>query len=102
METKQRRLDSVAEATSLGAAIAGGVRVGLFPDFSVAHELVQVEEAEQPNGAAQALYAELNPLFQEAYQVLEPMFERLGKMQEHGSLGFRVVLLLKGDDSPRI
>ncbi len=72
----------LAEATALGAAIAGGVGVGIFPDFSVAHEFVQVEEAEQPNGAAQALYAELYPLFQETYQALEPMFERLGKMQE--------------------
>ena len=72
----------LAEATALGAAIAGGVGVGLFPDFSVAHEFVKVEEAEQPNAAAQARYAELYPLFQETYRALEPMFERLGGMQE--------------------
>ncbi|HID87017.1 MAG TPA: xylulokinase [Anaerolineae bacterium] len=69
----------LAEATSLGAAIAGGVGVGLFPDFGVAHELVQVEEAERPDAAAQARYAELYPLFQEAYRALEPIYERLGK-----------------------
>ena len=68
----------LAEATSLGAAIAGGVGVGLFADFSVAHEFVQVEEAERPNAAAQARYAELYPLFQETYQALEPIYERLG------------------------
>ena len=72
----------LAEATALGAAIAGGVGVGLFPDFGVAHELVQVEEAERPDAAAQARYAEVYPLFQETYQVLEPLFERLGEMQE--------------------
>lgn len=71
----------LAEATSLGAAIAGGVGVGLFPDFSVAHELVQVEEAERPNAAAQARYAELYSLFQETYRALEPMYEQLGKKQ---------------------
>ena len=81
MKTKQRRLRSVAEATSLGAAIAGGVGVRLFPDSSVAHEFVKVEEAEQPNAAAQARYAELYPLFQETYRALEPLFERLGEMQ---------------------
>ncbi|MDH7485302.1 MAG: xylulokinase [Anaerolineae bacterium] len=70
----------LAEATALGAAIAGGVGVGLFPDFSVAHEFVQVEEAERPNGAAQARYAEVYPLFREAYRLLEPMFERLGQV----------------------
>lgn len=70
----------LAEATSLGAAIAGGVGVGLFPDFSVAQEFVQVEEAERPNRAAQARYAELYPLFQETYRALEPIYERLGKM----------------------
>jgi xylulokinase len=74
----------LAEATSLGAAIAGGVGVGLFPDFRVAHEIVQVEEAERPNATVQARYAELYPLFQETYRVLEPMFERLDKMQKAG------------------
>jgi xylulokinase len=69
----------LAEATSLGAAIAGGVGVGLFPDFSVAHEFVQVEAAEQPDAAVQARYAELYPLFQETYRALEPIYERLGR-----------------------
>lgn len=35
------------------------VGVALFLDSSVAHELVQVEEAEQPSAAAQARYAEM-------------------------------------------
>jgi len=70
----------LAEATSLGAAIAGGVGVGLFPDFSVAHQLVQVEEAERPNAAVQARYAELYLLFQETYRALEPIFERLAPL----------------------
>jgi xylulokinase len=73
------RPDLLAEATSLGAAITGGVGVGLFPDFRVAYEIVQVEEAERPNAAAQACYAELYPLFRETYRALEPIYERLGK-----------------------
>jgi xylulokinase len=71
------RPELLAEATSLGAAIAGGVGVGLFPDFCVAHEIVQVEEAERPDASAQARYAELYPLFRETYQALEPIYERL-------------------------
>lgn len=53
--------------------------MGLFPDFRVACEIVQVKEAERPDAAAQARYAELVPLFQETYRALQPIYERLGK-----------------------
>ncbi len=61
----------LAEATSLGAAIAGGVGVGLYPDFSVAQKFVHVNEAEQPDPGAQAQYERMLPAFQEAYRALE-------------------------------
>jgi xylulokinase len=66
-----------AQATSLGAAIAGGVGVGLYPDFGVAHKFIQVAEAERPISALQACYADLYPLFLETYRALEPVFDRL-------------------------
>ena len=72
----------LAEATSLGAAIAGGVGVGLYPDFSVAHQFVQVEEAEQPDKAHQERYTALYELFQQSYVALEPIFEQLGALSE--------------------
>ena len=72
----------LAEATSLGAAIAGGVGVGLYSDFSVAHQFVQVEEAEQPNPDYQSRYAALYNLFQQSYTALEPVFEQLGALGE--------------------
>ena len=37
------------EATSLGAAITGGVGVGIFPDFSVAEQLTQAAARVEPN-----------------------------------------------------
>jgi xylulokinase len=55
----------LAEATSLGAAIAGGVGVGLFPDFRVAHDFVRVEQAERPDPAHSRCYAALYDLFQQ-------------------------------------
>lgn len=67
----------LAEATSLGAAIAGGVGIGLFPDFCVAHKLVQVKEAEQPNPAHRRRYGEMHDLFRQTYVALEPIFEKL-------------------------
>jgi xylulokinase len=72
----------LAEATSLGAAIAGGVGVGLFPNFHVAHEFVTVEEAERPDPAHRQRYAALYDLFQHTYTVLEPIFEQLATLPE--------------------
>ncbi len=69
----------LAEATSLGAAIAGGVGVGLFPDFGVASRLVEVSEGEKPNPDLQARYQALYSLFQDTYRALEPLYERLAQ-----------------------
>jgi xylulokinase len=62
------------EATSLGAALAGGVGVGIFPDFGVAEKLVQIVESTAPIAANQAVYARIYPLFNRAYAALEPLF----------------------------
>lgn len=71
------RPELLAEATSLGAAIAGGIGVGLFPDFGVAHELVRVEEGERPDPERHRRYAALQDVFRQAYTALEPVFEKL-------------------------
>lgn len=71
------RLALLTEATSLGAAIAGGVGVGIFPDFSVAHDLVQVKEGEQPNPSTQERYRTLYELFDRTYTAMEPIFHEL-------------------------
>ena len=70
-----------AEATALGAAIAGGVGVGLFPDFSVARRLIPAETAERPNPANRRRYDALYPLFQQTYAALEPIFEQLATLE---------------------
>jgi xylulokinase len=67
----------LAEATALGAAIAGGVGVGLYPDYGVAHEFVQVEPAEHPNPDFRQRYSALYEIFQQSYSALEPIFEQL-------------------------
>jgi xylulokinase len=69
-----------AEATSLGAAIAGGVAVGLFADYRVAHEVVRVDDAEIPDPANTKRYHELHGTFERAYIALTPIFEELGRI----------------------
>lgn len=68
-------LDSAA--TSLGAAIAGGIGVGLFPDFGVVERLIPIEPAEQPDPARSARYEKMYPLFQQTYAALKPIFDGL-------------------------
>ena len=62
--------DLLAEATSLGAAIAGGVGVGLYPDFGVAQRFVRTHAAERPDPARHAHYAALLPRFQATYRAV--------------------------------
>jgi xylulokinase len=71
-----------AEATSLGAAIAGGVGVGLFPSFDIAKQFIPAAEAEQPEPARGRRYRALKALFCEAYAALEPVFGQLASMRE--------------------
>jgi xylulokinase len=71
----------LVEATSLGAAIAGGVAVGLYPDFCVAKELVIVEPGETPRREVTRRYDELYEVFQETYTALEPTFPRLADVE---------------------
>src|SRR5690606_23480036 len=71
------RLAHLQQATSLGAAIAGGVGIGLFPDYSVAEELAQVVAQEDPDPRAAEVYESRYPVFQELYRALEPVFPKV-------------------------
>jgi len=70
-----------AEATSLGAAIAGGVGVGLFPGFEVAKQLIPAANAEQPDPAHSRRYRALKGIFCETYAALEPVFGQLASLR---------------------
>jgi len=65
------------EATSIGAAIIGGIGVGIFPDFTVAEHIVKVHEATLPNMENHIKYAAQQKTFLEAYYKLEPLFTML-------------------------
>jgi len=69
------------EATSLGAAIAGGIGVGLFKDFGAAENMVQIVSTQDPNPDAHACYEKLYPIFRAAYSALVPVFEDLARVE---------------------
>ena len=72
-----QRLAILEEATSMGAALAGGVAVGLYPNFGMAQQMNRVVETFQPRSENKVIYDQLYPLFDEAYQGLEPVFNQV-------------------------
>lgn len=69
----------LAEATSLGAALAGGVGVGIFKDFSIAEALTPIVDVVNPNLALKPLYDRMYSLFNRTYSALEPLYADLEK-----------------------
>lgn len=74
------RLKVLEEATSMGAALAGGVGVGLYPGFEMIHEMNPVAEVIEPNAEAAQVYERLYPVFEASYQALVPVYEQLSDL----------------------
>jgi xylulokinase len=74
-----QRLTILEEATSMGAAVAGGVGVGLYPDFSIIDQMNQIAEVIAPDSASQAAYEKVYPTFEAAYHALVPVYDMIAK-----------------------
>ena len=67
------------EATSMGAAVAGGIAVGAYKDYSAARQYNKIVAEYQPIAKNVAVYAEMYPIFQEAYAQLVPVYDKLSR-----------------------
>jgi len=67
------------EATSMGAAVAGGVSIGLYKDYSVIERMNPVTESVEPNAALRDTYARTFDLFNETYEALKPIYARMAQ-----------------------
>ncbi len=65
------------EATSLGAAVAGGVGVGLYKSFDVIDQLVEIVDRQKPEPANADRYRQLYPVWRSAYTALRPVYAGL-------------------------
>jgi len=74
-----QRLSILEEATSMGAAIAGGVGVGLYKDFSIIEQMNHIAETIQPDPVAQAAYDKIYPIFDASYQALLPIYDMIAE-----------------------
>jgi xylulokinase len=64
------------EATSLGAAVIGGVGVGIFSDFSVARKINSIDHSIEPNRELTEFYEKRRQLLADHYRAIEPLFEK--------------------------
>jgi xylulokinase len=70
-----QRLSLVDEATSLGAAVVGGVATGMFSSFDVAVRSASRSTAYEPDKHRHTDYKRAFTRFTELYRRLEPWFE---------------------------
>jgi xylulokinase len=73
------RLAILEEATSMGAALTGGVGVGLYAGFSMIETMNQIAETIVPDPATQAAYEKVYPIFEAAYQALVPVYDMMAE-----------------------
>ncbi len=71
-----RRRSIVADANSLGAAVTAAVGLGLVPDFGVARSLSTTTAEFAPDEGRGALSQAQHEVFLDAYDRLEPWFDR--------------------------
>lgn len=73
------KLNVLEEATSMGAAVIGGVAAGVFPNFDVIDRFVRVEESVEPEPANREVYRRRAPLFEQCYNALVDVFEEMAR-----------------------
>jgi len=70
--------DYLEEATSIGAAIIGGVGAGIFPSFDVVDQFLHERSRVRPDAGNAEVYGRAKRLFEKCYRALEPVFPELG------------------------
>jgi xylulokinase len=75
-----QRPELVAEATSFGAALAGGIGVGIYPDVYLAEKLTPIVDTTLPNPKNKAIYDRMYSLFNRAYDAFVPLYSELANI----------------------
>jgi len=79
--TEIRIPNYLEEATSMGAAILGGIGAGIFPDFEVINRFIKINRIIQPVPENVAKYKTLMPLFDEIYYALCGVYKGLTELR---------------------
>ena len=71
---------SPGETTSLGAAIAAGVGIGLFNDYTDAAGMVTARSTHPVNPQWQAAYKEIYAIYADIYDQIRPLNNRIAEL----------------------
>jgi xylulokinase len=71
----------LSEATSWGAAVAGGIGVGLYRNWGVAKKQARAQRLIEPNPHHVARYEELCEIFAATYCALQPIYQSLSNVR---------------------
>ena len=72
-----QRPNLLAEATSFGAALAGGIGIGLYPDIYMAEKLTPIIDTTLPNLELKSRYDKGYAFFNHAYDAFVPLYSEL-------------------------
>jgi xylulokinase len=78
-----QRPSLLAEATSFGAALAGGIGVGIYPDLFMAESLTPIVDTTLPNIKLKSRYDQGYAFFNRAYEAFVPLYSELTTLSEH-------------------
>lgn len=69
----------IEEATSVGAAIAAGIGIGIYDSFEKINDFIKIERRFVPRDEYVKLYSGKKEVFEALYQALEPVYEKMIK-----------------------
>lgn len=68
------------EATSMGAAVIGGIGVGEFKDFDAINKFIRIESEHEPKPENRQIYEKTYQVFLHSYDALVDIYEELAKL----------------------
>ena len=63
----------------MGAAITGGVGVGIFKDFTAIDDILEINTVVEPNEENHRAYAAVKERFEVCYKALLPVYEYMSQ-----------------------
>ncbi|MGD0090003.1 MAG: xylulokinase [Planctomycetota bacterium] len=79
-DCRVQSLNFLEEATSMGAAVIGGVGVGEFKSFDVIDRFISVEHVAKPDPDSRERYRRLMPVFEKSYRALVDVYADLAQL----------------------
>ncbi len=67
------------EATSMGAAVTGGVGVGLFKNFDAIERFIEIKTVHEPDPQAVRAYGPVKEMFELCYRAMLPVYRAMAK-----------------------